>query len=278
MPFFDFFRNLFGGRDSNESRNFRIFDPQSHPDNFRNPIWQIDDDESDIDDFRQPRGRMHFSIFTDPIEMMRYFEAQMDNIMKDFYHGLGDNNNLFSFPEIENPQMNTLPYAPPKQESLRDKFLKQGDNHDKYADDKVDIDLDGKITPSEFAKVWSNSSMEKPTNMQPYVQQDVFGKSMRTEVYQRSDGTVEHKKIIRDSDGNEETVISREIGDKKYVITTRKDKSGVVTKTEDLINMDENELKNFTEQWGSRKDSSVTSPSILGSFPWEKFFGPNPKL
>lgn len=65
------------------------------------------------------------------------------------------------------------------------------------------------------------------------------GKSIRKEIIRRSDGTVEQKQVFRDSEGNEETIVSKEIGDKKYVITTKKDKNGVETKSEDFFNMDE---------------------------------------
>lgn len=66
-----------------------------------------------------------------------------------------------------------------------------------------------------------------------------IGRSVRKEIIRRPDGTLEKKQVVRDSEGNEETVISKEIGDKTYVITTRKDKNGVEIKSEDLINMDE---------------------------------------
>lgn len=50
---------------------------------------------------------------------------------------------------------------------------------------------------------------------------------------------MERKQVIRDSEGNEETIVSKEIGDKRYVVTTKKDKNGVETKSEDLFNMNE---------------------------------------
>lgn len=65
------------------------------------------------------------------------------------------------------------------------------------------------------------------------------GRSVRKEIIRRSDGTIEQKQVIRDSEGNEEMIVSKEIGDKKYVITTKKDKNGIETKSEDLINIDE---------------------------------------
>lgn len=55
----------------------------------------------------------------------------------------------------------------------------------------------------------------------------------------RPDGSVQHKNVIQDSEGNMQTIISKEINDKKYVVTTKKDKNGVETKSEDFFNMDE---------------------------------------
>lgn len=36
---------------------------------------------------------MHFKIFSEPLEMTRYFESQMDNMLKNFFSGF--NNEFF---------------------------------------------------------------------------------------------------------------------------------------------------------------------------------------
>lgn len=89
----------------------------------------------------------------------------------------------------------------------------------------------------EFSKTWENGNTGTIESYLPH--KFSIGKSVRKEIIRRADGTIEKKQIIKDSEGNEETIVSREIGDKKYVITTKKDKDGVETKSEDLINMDE---------------------------------------
>lgn len=74
-----------------------------------------------------------------------------------------------------------------------------------------------------------------------------IGRSIRKEIIRRPDGTVEKKQVIRDHEGNEETITSKEIGDKTYVVTIKKDKNGVETRSEDLINMDESMYEGYTK-------------------------------
>jgi len=66
-----------------------------------------------------------------------------------------------------------------------------------------------------------------------------IGRSVRKKIIHRPDGTIERKQVIRDNEGNEETIISKEADDKTYVVTIRKDKDGIETRSEDLFNMDE---------------------------------------
>lgn len=278
MPIFNFFRNLFGGRDQEELRNERLDDLQSGTHRFRNPIWQNDDDENDDDDFRHFGNGVHFSIFTDPMEITRYFESQMDEILKSFFPG-SDHDKFFSIPGGGN--VPEIPYVEPSEENLRDKMLKPGYDmprpHD-YSKSKTDADLDGKISAEDFTKIWDEPNNSKK-QIVPYTNQ--FHQSSRfvTKRFVRGpDGVIEEQHITRDSEGNEETRVSKQIGDKKYVITTKKDKNGIETKTEDLINMDESEITNFEQKWKSPFDSNNKSNSILNYFPWEKFFEPNPKL
>jgi len=95
--------------------------------------------------------------------------------------------------------------------------------------------------------MWNKGNVEI---VKPFVPHSFStGRSVRKEIIRRSDGTIEQKQIIRDSEGNEEIIESKEIGDKKYVITTKKDKNGVETKSKDLFNIDESkylkEEKNY---------------------------------
>lgn len=49
-------------------------------DEFRKPIWY--DDESDDELFDNNKSFEHFQIFTNPLEMQKHFEQQMQEVMK----------------------------------------------------------------------------------------------------------------------------------------------------------------------------------------------------
>lgn len=67
----------------------------------------------------------------------------------------------------------------------------------------------------------------------------MFGRSIRKEYVRRSDGTIEQKQVFRDSEGNEKVTVSQQIGDKIHTVTTKRDKNGLETKTEEFVNIDE---------------------------------------
>lgn len=276
MSFFDFFRNFLGMRYRNEPSTSGFDDYDSHRESFRNPIWQSDeDDDDDIDNFRHPESSLHFNIFSNPLEMTRYFESQIDNMLKNFF----EFNNTF----FDDRVITTLPFAKSfteKDDNLRDRMLKSEFDTLAIADipvgNKVDTDLDGRVSVEEFSKIWNKGNMEvtKPSVSSNFS----IGRSVRKEIIQRPDGTIEKKQVIRDIEGNEETITSKEAADKAYVVTIRKDKNGIETRSENLFNMDESELKDFNQKWQSSVKNNIDGHSIFNRFPWEKFFGPNPKL
>ncbi|XP_011685787.1 PREDICTED: uncharacterized protein LOC105448744 [Wasmannia auropunctata] len=274
MSFFDFFRNFLGVK-RNEPSTSGFDDYNSHRESFRNPIWQSDEDDDDDDSFRHPESSLHFNIFNNPLEMTLYFESQIDNILKNFF---GFNNAFF-----DDKAITAVPFAGPDQKdgNLRDRALKSKPDAFVFANEslesKVDTDLDGRVSTEEFSKMWNkgNTEITKPSVQNNFS----IGRFVRKEITRRSDGTIEKKQVIRDSEGNEETIISKEADNKTYVVTIKKDKNGIETKSEDLFNMDESELTEFNQKWkASVKDNIDSSKSIFNRFPWEKFFGPNPKL
>ncbi|EGI64183.1 hypothetical protein G5I_07343 [Acromyrmex echinatior] len=202
--------------------------------------------------------------------MMFYFDSQIDNMLKNFFKF---NNTFFDDKAI------TLPFTgPEKNDNLRDRMLKSEPDTFAIADvpieNKVDTDLDGR-SPVEFSKMWNKENMEIT---KPSISTFSIGKSVRKEIIRRADGTIEKKHVIRDSEGNEETIISKEADNKTYVVTIKKDKNGIETRSEDLFNMDENELKDFNQKWDSSVKDNISGHNSTYRFPWEKFFGPNPKL
>ncbi|OAD56293.1 hypothetical protein WN48_03612 [Eufriesea mexicana] len=217
MEFWNFIRNIFGGRNSeyfeNRGGHRNILDE----DNFEHSIWNIDIN----DDFRRNR---HFNIFSDPLQITQFFESEIENMMKNFIYGFSNagidaNTNIFSF-------------APSERQSLRDKMLKS--NSDQMGSE-LDTDLDGKVTADNFSNIWDECKKPEVKLSQPYI----IGKSVRKEFVRKADGTVEQKQVIKDYDGNEETIISHQVGDKIHTVVTKKDKNGVETKIEEFSDISE---------------------------------------
>ncbi|XP_031830794.1 uncharacterized protein LOC116426246 isoform X2 [Nomia melanderi] len=272
MPFWNFIRDIFRGGNSEELKNKGFFDYRDNydKDSFRNPIWQNDeDDDDDMDDFRHFRGGIHFRIVSDPLEITKYFESQMDNILKQFFFGFhNEEQNIFT---------NAVPFTSPQEENLRDQMLKPNTENFSQVEPKLDLDLDGKITPDNFSNVWDKYDPNKYKSevMLPY--QTIIGKSIRKELIHKPDGTIEKKEIIKDSEGNEETTISRQIADNLHTITIKKDKNGVETRTENVVTIDRNELKG--NKWLLSNEGNDSTHNIrFTNFPWKQFFKLDPKL
>ncbi|KZC10600.1 hypothetical protein WN55_00352 [Dufourea novaeangliae] len=265
MPFWNFIRDVFGGKNSEEPKTSGFFDCRDNCDknDFRNPIWQDYVDDDDEDDIMKDT---HFQVLTDPLQIMKYFELEMDNIVKNFFFGFKT--------EGQNSFMNALPFTPPEGESLRDKVLKSHDDNSSQVEPKVDVDLDGKITPDNFFNDWHQNTEPTSKTLIPY--QNVIGSSISKVFVRKADGTVEQEKIVKDNEGNEERTVSKQIGDKLHIITTRKDKNGVETKTENMVDIDESKLE------GNKRLPLILPDSPhnfnWNYFPWEKFFKPDPKL
>ncbi|KAJ8672669.1 hypothetical protein QAD02_003929 [Eretmocerus hayati] len=317
MPLFDFFRKFLGLGSAPESPQQRFEDdPQPYTDSFRNPIWQNDEDDDDVSDFsgRHPRYRGHFRIFSNPFEITRFFESQMDEMLNNFlgsFDGFGNrfNGNGQVFIPFGNDDLGsplTLPDNRAIEHGPRDEVLKP--SHDFSTQDftnnslspdrnssgnpcdhvlkpayqmpdphrqKLDLDIDGKLKSEELAKIWE-APPSKTDRFTPKFSFRSFGSSVSTQIVRRPDGSVEERRTMRDSDGNEEIRVTRQIGDKMHTIVTKRDKDGSEVKTEDIVNMDEKDLKGFDDRW--TKIQVPTTDDDFNGFSWSKFFGPYPKL
>jgi hypothetical protein len=102
----------------------------------------------------------------------------------------------------------------------------------------IHIFLSLRINSDQLAKIWKSPTSEA---MEPQVpmRNFQFGKSFSSKIIKRHDGSVEEHRTVRDTNGNEETTVTRQIGDKKHTITTKKAKDGSEEQTENIINMDE---------------------------------------
>ncbi|PSN45547.1 hypothetical protein C0J52_05781 [Blattella germanica] len=222
-----------------------------HPDEFRKPIWNWDDDDDDDeDDFRT---RPPSSPFGDQIT----------------------------------PPM--LPEGPQKEGSLREQYLKPGfdtpSSDWSKGNSREDKDLDDKISAGELDNILgSKPSLEADDSHRslvpavPGMQSRIFGKSVTSKTIRKPDGSLEIHRTVRDSQGNEETTVTRQMGDQSYTVTIHTDPSGTEERTENLYNLQEEDLDNFKKKWFDQEQHSRRDPLAEGSskphnwFPFDKFF------
>jgi len=88
------------------------------------------------------------------------------------------------------------------------------------------------------------------------------------------DGSIETTTKRQDSDGNNEVITSRKIGEQTHTVTIKKNKAGEEEKIESFLNMDEKDLKGFDDQWNKGHDKSPRnqmlksdSQSIIDNLP-----------
>lgn len=125
---------------------------------------------------------------------------------------------------------------------------------DKIGPTKIeDTDLDGKISDENvLALIQGPEEKTRDANVQsPKSRPGKFfsSQSVHISTFNGPDGKMEHKKVVRDSSGREESTVTRSIGNKSYSVTTVTDNAGVQEKHENLQNMDEGELSKFEELW-----------------------------
>lgn len=92
-----------------------------------------------------------------------------------------------------------------------------------------------KLVEPAFSRMFKSSSVSKKIN---------------------PDGSVESTCRRQDSDGNEEVVTSRILGDQTHTVTIKKNNAGEEERIEHFTNMDENDLEGFNEKWNLRKGNS----------------------
>lgn len=78
---------------------------------------------------------------------------------------------------------------------------------------------------------------------------------------------METHRTVRDNEGNEETTITRKIGDKEHTVTKRRDKNGKEEIIENLVNLDEKDLDSFLhKKLPEFQPPDVHKPSIFDKF------------
>jgi len=270
MDFYNFFKGFFGIPNS------------IPPDDFTSDRYNWDHNQRNADrnDFfldEHPDNKedtMSFHIFSNPIEMQKYFEHQMNEVMKSFGgfgffsdggifgdHGsiFGDHGSIFG--GSSNTPMLDLPESDTPPQSLRDYYLKPGFESPANKE-KVDKDVDGKLNLRELDEILKSDDNQVTVYKKPAMKS--FGQSMSTKTVIRN-GVMETHRVVTDSAGNEERTVTHKMGDKEYTVITKTDANGVQIKEEKLINITPDEVKSFlmTTPALDNKPSSESPLDIL---------------
>jgi len=250
--------------------------------------FERDEEDGPIPRFDDPRGqdlrgsRGHFSVFTDPLEIHRFFEQQMDEMLRNFGHGLGG----FGGFGREGGQRSII--LEPREEeegphSARDFMLKD------EGQPRVDTEIDSnKVDMGELETLLRRKEKIRSEDEEGG-SNDIFGglvkegggifggaqgglfggfggldggirgenslttRSFGTSVVERSEskpgGGFETNRRVRNSDGSEIVTVTRRMGDQVHQQTTSKDKDGSTTTENRFTNLEESELEQFNKKF-----------------------------
>ncbi|XP_046354655.2 HCLS1-associated protein X-1-like isoform X1 [Haliotis rufescens] len=264
----DLFRGIFGFNrhrfdGSERNRNDRFFDDD-------------DDDFAEYDDGTDTDHMFHH--FHDEMQkQMDSLNQQMEEMFKQF--------GAVDFPSV----LPGEPSGPAVTQKPRDKMLKPGQSEGSPAspsledqprldapslfrrfftvprfgqiqqEEKVDKDLDNDVEGKDLSKILSPMQPER-RGMFPHGP-GIFSHhgSVSITTIRGADGKLEQRKTVIDSDGNEETTVTRQVGDKSHTIRTKKDEFGVVEENQTMKNIDKDDLTSFDEQW-QNKGRQPTDP------------------
>lgn len=206
----------------------------------KNDSWTQSENDSQAIQIPQDRNYGFSSFFSsDPLEIHKFFEQKIDDIMKrfsssSFFHF--DDGETFGFPEETPGRVEEFIHP-------RNKFLKPSYEHPQGFKPDSDIDNES-YAPNVFGKL-----LDKEPPTQPPARSFVT-RSMVTSHQRKmlpNGGIEERRKSIKD--GKEEVTVSRQIGDRKHIVTTIKMQDGSTTKNEEFINFDEGQLGDFYKSW-----------------------------
>jgi len=259
----DFFRGFFG----------LPRDPRHYGGSQQFPHDDPEDDEDEVTGghhHHQEGSNEHFDVFTNPLDMERFFNHRMEEMMRGIFGGMLP-------PGMFGGQLGPNLAPPPAEEEsagsrdfmLRDGYVKRKD--EKWEDGEVSLgDLDKMEPPSSpshhpsrppqqmpavpFSGLFSADPFfngQAPTS--PEVHTFSFGQSSSTSFISRPDGSTEETRTTKDSQGNTKTTVKRCLGDKCQVFTTVKRSDGSEERQESSTNMDEAEAEDFGRRWSSRK-------------------------
>lgn len=192
--FMDSIRHFFGLR-PNPPRN-----------DFRNPIWNSDDE----DDGDELYTRQQIDVFNETMDIHQEFRKQMNDMLKTFGSMFGEFRSFFNEGNIDAFTSMALPESSESEQftggNIRDYYLKPGYHNHEDENHKQDIDLDGKISSNEISGLLKQKKdSHRAGPIMPFngnlVPGSSFCQTIITTSVTKPDGTIETRRIIKN--GNE---------------------------------------------------------------------------
>jgi len=254
------------------------------------------------------RGRKSFSVFTEPLEMHRFFEQQMDDLLRSFgdgFGGLGRGGAIMMEPREEEDSHGGC---------ARDFMLKD------EGQPKIDRDLDssevdmgelellmrrkgsgrGEEADTEKSKrnlfegslrlgegslfggihggpggigIFGGLGRDEGENNN-YMRSYSYGSSVVEQSTRLPSGGVETMRTVRNSDGTEVVTVTRKIGDQVHQQTTNTDREGKSTTENRFTNIEEGQLTQFDNKMDGGGWQVQPSPreEMMGP-PSDKLYG-----
>ncbi|XP_021939868.1 uncharacterized protein LOC110839721 isoform X2 [Zootermopsis nevadensis] len=247
---------------------------------FRRPTWNWDEDDDDDDIITTPpNGSFGYNIFGNPTEIHRHFEHHMQEFEHQLEAVFESFDSLFGGSFFQSHPPISQPDHYQGKQNLRDSYLKPKYWHNTHKSESIpestrterqlDDDLDDRVSAGQLDQILKDKpSIEKH---EPCVQTHIFGNSSFSTIITNSDGTVEHHCIVRDSKGNEEVTVTKQIGDKKYSVTTHTDSTGEKQQIENFVNVEKDDLDAFKKKW-SKLHQNPQEPKLADLSIFDQFF------
>jgi len=312
--FSQLFKGLFGFPRFPPNQDWRpASDFNSEPDDDQ-------EDHEDHDDF-DPRDQrdlpsrdgfdFHFSVVTDPLEIHRFFEQQMDDMMRSFTQGFGGvgipglGGILGLEDDSDHPDhFHNKPHRyhhHDNDENMDSRSLMLKDDEPKASSGpilppkhstgpKIDMDLDDQdVSSVDLSKLFSNKDETKPNIIKPSGQNPwfgdrsgeggqsffkSFGSSQSHQTIRRSDGSIETKSTTRDTNGNVTTTVRKQIGNEEHIQITKKEPDGTQVETDEFVNMDATGLEDFNSRWDGNKSKKPSGDYIQRYNPRNEMISP----
>ncbi|XP_029211562.2 uncharacterized protein LOC114975547 [Acropora millepora] len=127
--------------------------------------------------------------------------------------------------------------------------------------EKVDRDLDNEVEMGTQSLDDILSQRNDPNMLQGNVPHSSLSSFSSVTTVINSNGVTEKRTTKKNSNGGEEVMVTRQIGDQTHTIIHRKDGNGNEETQEDLVNIDGDDLPDFDKKWNNSKYNG-TRPNV----------------